>query len=101
MPELLDIPDEGYIHLIRLIRSDLKLNIWGETFSMPKEVMYEYVRATIFTEFHLLNVFLGDKLITQFEYRLSSLNQENLQTLLKEMDVYLTKLKTYVKSNKR
>ena len=101
LPDVFDIPYEGYIHLIRLIRSDLKLNIWGETFTMPKEVMYEYVRATIFTEFHLLNVFLGDKLITQFEYRLPTLNQENLQALSKEMDLYLTKLKTHVKGNKR
>jgi len=100
LPDVFDIPYEGYIHIIRFIRSDLKLNIWGETFSMPKEVMYEYVRATIFTEFHLLNVFLGDKLIKQFEYRLPSLNQENLQTLLRDMGPYLTKLKPHIKGNK-
>ena len=101
LPDVFDIPYEGYIHLLRLIRSDLKLNIWGETFSMPKEVMYEYVRATIFTELHLLKVFLVDKLITQFEYRLPTLNQENLQVLSKEMDLYLTKLKTHVRGSKR
>lgn len=93
LPEVLDIPYEGYIHLVRFIRSDLKLNIWGETFSMPKEVMYEYVRATIFTEFHLLNVFLVDNLITQFEYRLPTLNQEALQILLEEIDLFFTKFK--------
>ena len=68
---------------------------------MPKEVMYEYVRATIFTEFHLLNVFPVDKLITQFEYRLPTLNQENLKMLLEEMNLFLTKFKISVKSNKR
>lgn len=77
LPEILRIPDEGYIHFIRYIRSDLKLNIWGERFKMPKKTMYEYVRATVFTQFHLLNVFLGNEVVAQFEYRLPTINQED------------------------
>ena len=89
LPEHLSIPYEGYIHLIRFIRSDLKLNIWGERFPMPKELMYQYVRATIFTESHVLNVFLSDKLVCQFEYRLPTLNQENPREMLREMNQLL------------
>lgn len=85
LPTNLRIPYEGYIHLIRFIRSDLKLNIWGEMFPMPKKVMYEYVRATIFTEYHLINVFIGDEIVAQFEYRLPTLNQENPRILLREL----------------
>lgn len=92
LPKQLNIPDEGYIHLIRFIRSDLKLNIWGELFPMPKKSMYQYVRATIFTEFHLLNVFLENQLIAQFEYKLPNLNQENLEELLLEISEHLNNL---------
>jgi len=52
-----DIPlEDGYIHLIRLIRSDHKLNIFGETFSVPEDLEYEYVVATICTESHFIRV---------------------------------------------
>ena len=92
LPERLNIPDEGYIHLIRFIRSDLNLNIWGEVFPMPKELMYQYVRATIYTEFHLLNVFWEDQLVAQFEYKLPTFNQENPATLLMELTQYFKEL---------
>lgn len=90
-PEQLRVPYEGYIHLIRFIRSDLKLNIWGELFPMPKDLMYQYVRATIFTEFHLLNIFLDNQLVEQFEYKLPNLNQENPEKLLLELLKYAKK----------
>ena len=89
LPKQLIIPDEGYIHIIRFIRSDLKLNIWSEIFSMPKNLMYQYVRATIFTEFHLLNVFLNDKLVAQFEYKLPTLNQIKPVKMLRELSSYI------------
>lgn len=71
------LPYESYIHFVRFIRSDLQLKIWGEYFPMPKEVMYQYVRATIYTEFHQLNVFLENKLIASFAYPLPNFNQED------------------------
>ena len=92
LPERLNIPDERYIHLIRFIRSDLNLNIWGEVFPMPKELMYQYVRATIYTEFHLLNVFWEDQLVAQFEYKLPNFNQEDPAKLLIELSQYFKEL---------
>ena len=63
------MPDDGYIHLIRFIRSDLKLNIFSEKFTVPKALMYQYVRATIFLDYHVMKLYLGDDLVTEFEYR--------------------------------
>ena len=58
----------GYIHLIRFIRSDLQLNVFGERFKMPKRVMYEYVVATICTDIYALQVRIDNELIDAFEY---------------------------------
>src|SRR6056297_1165120 len=53
-----DLPiTDGFIHIIRLIRSDLKLNIFGETFKMPKTLKYEYVVATICTDSHIIRIY--------------------------------------------
>jgi len=92
IPKQLVIPNEGYIHMIRFIRSDLKLNIWSELFPMPKELMYQYVRATIYTEFHLLNVFLENQLVAQFEYNLPNFNQHDPTKLLIELSKYFKEL---------
>jgi len=43
----LEKPETGRYHLVRLIRSDLKLNILGELFPVPPEAKLEYVVATI------------------------------------------------------
>ena len=59
---------------------------------MPKKSMYQYVRATIFIEFHLLNVFLENQLVAQFEYKLPNLNQENLEELLLEISEHLNRI---------
>ena len=48
---------EGNIHLIRFIRSNLKLNIFGEEFDVPKELEYEYVVATICLRDHVIRVY--------------------------------------------
>lgn len=85
LPNNLSIPDEGYIHLIRFVRSNLKLNIWGEMFPLSKELMYQYVKATIYTEFHLLNIFLNNKIVAQFEYKLPNFNQADPAKLLQEL----------------
>jgi len=57
---------DGEIHLVRLIRSDLKLNIFGETFPVPEDLKYEYVIATICTADH--KIVLRD---SQWKYQLS------------------------------
>ena len=69
LPEIRQIPD-GNISLIRFIRSDRKLDIFGENFEMPKDLVYSYVRAMIVTEIHALQVYLGDELVVVFEYSL-------------------------------
>ena len=48
LPEKLTIAP-GYIHLIRFIRSNRILDVFGEKFAMPMEVEYEYVWTTIDT----------------------------------------------------
>ena len=67
--ELDYIPD-GNIILIRFIRSDRKLDIFGEKFEVPESVIYSYVKAVIVTEIHQLQLYLGNDLIKTFEYRL-------------------------------
>ena len=69
IPALKEIPD-GNIILVRFIRSDRNLNIFGETFKMPKDLVYSYVKAVIITEIHTLQVYLGDELVTSFDYKL-------------------------------
>jgi hypothetical protein len=69
LPVIDHIPD-GNISLIRFIRSDRKLDIFGEKFEVSKDLVYSYLRAIIVTEIHALQVYLGDELIQTFEYRL-------------------------------
>lgn len=69
IPALEDIPD-GNIILVRFIRSDRNLNIFGETFKVSKDLVYSYVKAVIVTEIHTLQLYLGDELVTSFDYKL-------------------------------
>jgi putative transposase len=69
MPKLNFLPD-GTISLIRFIRSDRILNIFGEKFEVSKNLVYSYVRAMIVTEIHTLQVYLGEDLVQSFEYRM-------------------------------
>jgi len=67
LPKLDVIPD-GQIVLIRFIRSNLKLDIFGESFPMPVELKYSYVKAVINTSAHTLSVYLGEDFVTSFSY---------------------------------
>ncbi len=49
---------------------DRKLDIFGEDFEVPKELVYTYVRAKIITELHQIQVYLGEELVMTFEYQL-------------------------------
>ena len=69
IPALEDIPD-GNIILVRFIRSDRNLNIFGETFKVSQDLVYSYVKAVIVTEIHTLQLYLGDELVTSFDYKL-------------------------------
>lgn len=60
----------GHIHLIRFIRSNRILDIFGEKFSMPIEVEYEYVWATIDTTREKLLVYHDSELTGEYSYPL-------------------------------
>ena len=63
-------PETGKYHAVRLIRSDLKLNIFGEHFSVPPETALEYVVATIDVKEQKLKLFLDKKQVEEFDYKL-------------------------------
>jgi transposase len=76
LPENYELQDkqiplmDGYIHLIRFIRSDRVLNVFGERFSLQKTPIYEYVTASICVDSHRINVYLKDQLVEEIEYRM-------------------------------
>jgi len=70
LPQLDEIPD-GDIILIRFIRSDCRLDVFGEKFKVSKELVYSYVKAVIITEIRSLQIYLGDELVQHFEYGFS------------------------------
>ena len=74
LPQLDYVPD-GEIVLVRFIRSNRKLDIFGEKFEVSKDLVYSYVKAVILTETHTLQVYLNDELVQIFEYRLTAPNQ--------------------------
>jgi len=70
MPRLDDIP-AGDIILIRFIRSDRKLDIFGEKCIVSQELVYSYVKA-VMTGDHVWKVYLGEEFADAFEYRMPS-----------------------------
>jgi hypothetical protein len=73
IPVLDEIPP-GNITVIRFIRSDRILDIFGERFTVSKDLIYSYVKAVIVTEIHTLQLYLGDDLVTSFDYELRTYN---------------------------
>jgi hypothetical protein len=69
LPEISDIPN-GNISLIRFIRSDRILDIFGEHFVVPKDLVYTYVRARIVTALHQIQVYSGEELVLCLPYQL-------------------------------
>jgi len=63
-------PETGRYHVVRLIRSDLKLNIFGEIFRVPPELRLEYVVATINVKEQKLKLFLDKIQVDEFSYKL-------------------------------
>jgi putative transposase len=68
LPQLDELPD-GDIVLIRFIRSDRQLDVFGEKFTVSKDLVYSYVKAVLVTEIRSLQIYLGDELVQQFEYQ--------------------------------
>jgi len=63
-------PATGRYHLVRFIRSDLRLDVFGERFRMPPEAEYSYVVATVDVDRERLTVQLGADLVTVLPYHL-------------------------------
>lgn len=63
-------PEAGRYHLVRFIRSDLRLDVFGERFRLPPEAEYEYVVATVDVENQRLRVHLGADPVAEFAYAL-------------------------------
>ena len=71
LPELDHVP-AGNIILIRFIRSNRVLDIFGEKFQVSKDLVYSYVKAVIVTQMHTLQVYLGEDLVESFRYNLTN-----------------------------
>jgi len=70
LPQLDEIAD-GNIILIRFIRSNRMVDIFGEKFKVSKDLIYSYVKAVIVTEIHSLQVYVGNELVETFDYQLN------------------------------
>lgn len=66
----LDKPEEGYYHLVRFIRSECRLNIFGEKFPVPPETQYEYVVATVDVKEQKLKLFRDTIQVEEYKYQL-------------------------------
>jgi putative transposase len=71
LPQL-DKVAEGNIVLIRFIRSNRMLDIFGEKFKLSKDLVYSYVKAVIVTEIHRLQIYLGNELVDTMDYQLTT-----------------------------
>lgn len=71
LPDLDTVPD-GNIILIRFIRSDRILDIFGEKFKVSKSLVYSYVKTVIVTKIHRLQLYLGEELVDSFDYQLNT-----------------------------
>jgi putative transposase len=71
LSEIGQIPD-GNIVLIRFIRSDRMLDIFGEKFIVPEALIYSYVKAVIVTDIQMLQIYLGEELVLSFDYKLQT-----------------------------
>lgn len=63
-------PRQGRYHLVRYIRSDRRLDMFGEKFELPVETTYTYVVATVLVAEQKLQIRIGEELVDQIEYRL-------------------------------
>ena len=63
-------PETGRYHLVRLIRSKLRIDIFGETFPVAPELQYEYVVATIDVKEQRLKLVHNNVQVDEFDYKL-------------------------------
>lgn len=58
---------DGNVILIRFIRSNCVLDVFGVKFKVSKELIYSYVKAVIVTKIYRLQLYLGNELIDAFD----------------------------------
>ncbi len=63
-------PETGRYHLVRFIRSNLRLDVFGEQFRLPPEAEYAYVVASVDVARERLTVRLGAELLAETPYHL-------------------------------
>jgi hypothetical protein len=63
-------PERGKYHLVRFIRSDGILDVFGEKFYVPLELFYEYVIATIDVKEQKLKLYLDKLQVDEIDYKL-------------------------------
>ena len=63
-------PEIGRYHIVRLIRSNMKLNIFGELFPVAPELAFEYVVATIDVKEQKIKLFWDKTQVDEFNYKL-------------------------------
>ena len=63
-------PENGRYHIVRFIRGDMKLNIFGELFQVSPDLQYEYVVATIDVKEQKMKLYLDNIQVDEFAYQL-------------------------------
>ena len=63
-------PETGRYHIVRFIRGDMKLNIFGELFQVSPDLQYEYVVATIDVKEQRMKLYLDNIQVDEFAYQL-------------------------------
>jgi putative transposase len=63
-------PETGCYHLVRFIRSDALLDVFGERFRLPPETVYEYAVATVDVARQKLSVSIDQLAVAEFDYAL-------------------------------
>jgi len=65
----LEKPTHGKYQVVRLIRSDCRLNLFGEMFKVPEELQYEYVVGTVNVERQKLELFHDGLKVEEYGYK--------------------------------
>lgn len=63
-------PEKGTYHVVRFIRGNGLLDIFGERFRVPKQTMYEYLTATINVRQQSILLTVQGTVLDQISYRL-------------------------------
>ena len=63
-------PEHGKYHLVRFVRSNCLLDVFGEKFHLSPEAIYEYVVATIDVKEQKLKLYLDRQQFDEFDYKL-------------------------------